>query len=481
MRNLTVENIAKAVHGTYFGPEVLLQRQIAGVTLDSRKVQKDYLFVPIKGERVDGNTFIESAYKQGAMLCFREGQPSTKGEAQPFAREEAPGGERPYILVESCLTAIRGLAEFYRKQFSIPVIGITGSVGKTSTKEMVASVLSQKYRVLKTQGNFNNEIGLPLTVFGLQEDTEIAVIEMGMSDFGEMERLSKIARPDVCLITNIGPCHLENCGDLDGVLRAKKEIFTYMNPTGAVFLNGDDEKLGAIEKIQVDGKEIQPVFFGLSKENTFYASQMESLGLKGSRACIYGWEGEAGLPVHVPTPGVHMVQNAVAAAAVGAYFGVSKELIGRGIEAFTPVGNRSNLIDTGKYLLFSDCYNANPASVKASINVMKEALGRKVCLLGDMFELGEEEKQLHFQTGAYAVEAGMDVLLFVGQLAEEMLAGAQDAAKKRGSGALVLKHFKDLEEAEKNVIQYLKQGDTVLIKASHGMHFEELTEFLQAL
>ena len=470
MRNLTVENIAKAVGGSYFGPEKLLNKEISGVTLDSRQVEEDFLFVPVKGERVDGNAFIESAFEKGALLCFRE-----KPEEQ----------ERPYILVDSCLTAIRDLAEFYRKQFSIPVIGITGSVGKTSTKEMVASVLSQKYRVLKTQGNFNNEIGLPLTIFRLQGDTEIAVVEMGMSDFGEMERMSKIARPDVCVITNIGPCHLENCGDLDGVLRAKKEIFTYRNPEGAVFLNGDDEKLRIIE-------EVQPVFFGLSDKDEFYASDLESRGLKGYQAVIHGMDkGEAfKIPVQVNTPGVHMVSNAVAAAAIGVYFGLSKDQIARGIAEFSPVGDRSNFIETEKYLLFSDCYNANPASVKASIHVMKDALGRKVCLLGDMFELGTEEKQLHRQTGAYAVEAGMDVLLFVGRLSEEAFAGAQEAVKEqrmadmeKGGKAedVVLAHFNDLEEAKNNLPKYLKEGDTILIKASHGMHFEELTAFLQQL
>ena len=518
MRNLTVENIAKAVGGNYFGPENLLSKEISGVTLDSRQVEKDFLFVPVKGERVDGNAFIESAYEKGALLCLREKPEKAKNpkEAEKPERleeteklENPEELEKPYILVNSCLTAIRDLAEFYRKQFSIPVIGITGSVGKTSTKEMVASVLSQKYRVLKTQGNFNNEIGLPLTIFGLQEDTEIAVVEMGMSDFVEMERLSKIARPDVCVITNIGPCHLENCGDLDGVLRAKKEIFTYRNPEGAVFLNGDDKKLRTVEEVQ-PGKVVQeagtysigektdvrkgikPVFFGLSNKNEFYASDLESQGLKGYRAVIHGMDkGEAlVIPVQVNTPGIHMVSNAAAAAAIGVHFGLSKEQIARGIAEFATVGDRSNFIETEKYLLFSDCYNANPASVRASINVMKDALGRKVCLLGDMFELGTEEKQLHRQTGAYAAEAGMDVLLFVGQLSEEAFAGAQEAIeKKRAAGIekerkdadIVLAHFRDLEEAKSRISEYLKKGDTILIKASHGMHFEELTAFLQRL
>lgn len=474
MRNLTVEAIAKAVEGTYFGPEALLTKEISGVTLDSRKVEKDFLFVPIKGERVDGNAFIDSAYERGALLCFRE-QRMESGKTLEAEKTENSGNsansEKPYILVESCLTAIRDLAEFYRKQFTIPVIGITGSVGKTSTKEMVAGVLSQKFRVLRTRGNFNNEIGLPLTIFELREDTEIAVVEMGMSDFGEMERLSKIARPDVCIITNIGPCHLENCGDLDGVLRAKKEIFTYRNTEGAVFLNGDDEKLRTLSK------EVSPVFFGLSGENDFYASDLESQGLLGYKGIIHGTRKKETFtfPVTVPAPGKHMVVSAVCAAAIGTYFGLTTEEIEHGIAEFRPVGNRSNLIETKDYLLFSDCYNANPASVRASIDVMKETFGRKVCLLGDMFELGVEERELHRQIGVYAAEAGMDVLLLVGELSRETLEGAKEV---RGED-MVLAHFHDLDEAKEKLTTYLKKGDTILIKASHGMHFEELTEFLQ--
>ncbi len=455
MKNLTVENIARAVDGRYFGPSECLQQEITGVTLDSRKVLPGCLFVPIRGERADGNDFIEASYEKGALLCFSEQRLSG----------------RPYILVESCLQAIRSLAEFYRRQFSIPVIGITGSVGKTSTKEMVASVLSEKFQVLKTQGNFNNEIGLPLTIFELREEHEIAVVEMGMSDFGEMTRLSRIARPTVCLITNIGPCHLENCGDLDGVLRAKKEIFTYWEAEdGAVFLNGDDARLRTIQEV----KGAEPCFFGLSESNVCFADRLESLGLKGYRCRIHLKGGR--LEAQVPVPGIHMVSNAVAAAAIGEYFGLTKEQIAHGIAAFQPVGNRSRFIETEKYFLFSDCYNANPASMKASINVMKEALGRKVCLLGDMFELGDEEKELHRQVGRYAAEAGMDALLCVGELSKEILAGAKEG-EDHGSG-MQLAHFQDLQEAREKLPGLLQNGDTILIKASHGMHFEELTEFL---
>lgn len=449
MKNLSLENITKAVGGTYYGPEALLSREISEVTTDSRKVCKDSLFIPIRGERVDGNDFVFQAYEKEALVCFTEKILET---------------EQPYILVKDVLQAIKDLAEFYRMQFSIPVIGITGSVGKTSTKEMVASVLSTRYQVLKTQGNFNNELGLPLTIFRLREEHEIAVLEMGMSDFGEMTRLSKIARPNHCVITNIGSCHLENCGDRDGVLKAKSEIFTYWQGDGEIFLNGDDDKLQTLKEIRGQ----KPVYFGLSS-NDCYGYNLKNQGLKGYECDIHLKSMD--FPVQVPQPGVHMVSNAVAAAAIGEYFGLTEEEIRMGIENFRPVGNRGKIIETDQFLIISDCYNANPVSMKGAITVMRDALGRKVCLLGDMFELGVKEKELHFEVGAFCKEAGMDLLICVGELSREMAKGAK--------GLPQVVHYADLKEAKAGIKDWLKKGDAILIKASHGMHFEELTEYLE--
>lgn len=463
MKNLTLENITKAVGGEYHGPENCLQKEISDVTTDSRKASSDCLFVPIKGERVDGNSFIPQVYEQGALVCFTEKE--LVGELYA----------KPYILVKDVLQAIKDLAEFYRQQFPIPVIGITGSVGKTSTKEMIASVLSTRYHVLKTQGNFNNELGLPLTVFRLREEHEVAVLEMGMSGFGEMERLSKIARPNHCVITNIGCCHLENCGDRDGVLKAKSEIFTYWQGDGEVFLNGDDDKLQTLTKVG----EKTPVFFGLSEpeENgglhntdshkTYYAYDLKNQGLKGYKCRLHLKTMD--IAVKVTQPGIHMVSNAVAAAAISECFGLTEAEIQEGIGAFRPVGDRGKMIETDKFLIISDCYNANPVSMKAGITVMKDAIGRKVCLLGDMFELGEQEKELHFEVGAYCKEAGMDLLICVGELSREMA---------KGAAGMEVAHFATVEEAKKGLESLLKQGDTILVKASHGMHLEVLTEYL---
>ena len=214
MKNMTLENIAKACHGTYLGKESERQVEIKGAVTDSRQIEEGYLFIPIKGARVDGHDFIPSVIEKGAAAVLSE-----------VPQKDCP---KPCILVESTQQALKDIAGFYREQLHIPVIGITGSVGKTSTKEMVASVLSERYRVLKTEGNFNNEIGLPLTLLRIRREHEAAVVEMGISDFGEMHRLAKMAKPDICVITNIGICHLENLKTRDGILQAKSEIFDFL-------------------------------------------------------------------------------------------------------------------------------------------------------------------------------------------------------------------------------------------------------------
>ena len=271
---MTLKNIADAVNGTLH-TEGMPSRVSAdaaeaeGVVLDSRKVEKGYVFIATRGERVDGHSFIDSVFDAGALgvIC-----------------EQAPRNPRgAYILVQDSFQALKDVAEFYRKQLDVRVVGITGSVGKTSTKEFVASVLAKGFRVQKTQGNFNNEVGLPLTVLQIRDDCQIAVLEMGISDFGEMHRLGRIARPDVCLITNIGQCHLENLGTRDGILKAKTEIFDYMQPGAQICLNGDDDKLITIKEVQGQ----VPIFFGGAGSNDIYATHYENRGLIGCRALIH--------------------------------------------------------------------------------------------------------------------------------------------------------------------------------------------------
>ena len=453
MKNMTLGNIAAACGGMYHGSVETKDKTIADITTDSRKAGKDSLFVAIKGERVDAHRFIPAVFEQGALCVICEQAP-----------EDAKGA---YIQVESSLQAIKDIAEFYRKQLDIKVVGITGSVGKTSTKEMIASVLSEKYRVLKTLGNFNNELGLPLTVFRLRDEDEIAVLEMGISNFGEMHRLSKIARPDICVMTNIGQCHLEFLGDRDGILRAKSEIFDFINADGSIILNGDDDKLASIGEI----KGIQPIFFGIDSDRKIHAEQIRSLGLKGIACKICTDKGD--FDVTIPIPGYHMVYNALAGTAVGLTMGMTTEEIKRGIEKLESLSGRFHIIETEDYTVVDDCYNANPVSMKASLKVLHDALDRKVAVLGDMGELGENEKQLHEEVGRVAAQQDIQLLICIGPLSAYMA----KAAKEENPQLEVLQ--KDtLEEGLKLLPGYLKKGDTILVKASHFMHFEKIVEAL---
>ena len=452
MKNMSLEKIAQACGGVYHGSEEMKQSIVESITTDSRQAAKGCLFVAIPGERVDGHDFIPSVFEKGALAVLSEKE------------LENPAG--PYIQVASSLEAVKGIAEYYRQQLDIKVVGITGSVGKTSTKEVIASVLAQKYNVLKTLGNFNNELGLPLTVFRLRDEHQIAVLEMGINTFGEMHRLSEVAKPDICVMTNIGQCHLENLIDRDGILRAKSEIFDFMNPKGTVVVNGDDDKLATIHEVY--GKA--PVTFGMNKQNAIWADHIENRGLLGSCADIH--MGDDVVHAIIPLPGEHMIYNAMAAAAVALQFGMSKEEIAAGISHVEAVAGRSHLVEAGDKVIIDDCYNANPVSMKAAIDLLATAPGRKVAILGDMFELGENEKAMHGEVGEYAAEKGIDLILCVGELSEAMY---QEAVGSGGNA----KYYETREALEAVLNEILQQGDTVLVKASHSMAFENLVKCIQ--
>lgn len=454
MKNLTLENIAKACRGTYCGSSDRAGREVQSITTDSRRVQPDALFVAIPGARVDGHTFIEDVVKKGALAVLAE-------------RDLGPR-PYPYIRVDSSLQAVKDIAEFYLQGLGIPVVGITGSVGKTSTKEAIAAVLSQKYRVLKTQGNFNNELGLPLTIFRLREEHELAVLEMGINQFGEMSRLAKIAKPDTCVITNIGPCHLEYLGDRDGVFRAKTEIFQFLKPDGRAVLNGDDDKLAAVSA--VNGQK--PLFFGMNHRAEIWADNVENHGLAGTRCRIH--LGEEAFPVQIPIPGGHMVSNALAATAVGRCYGLSAEEIRKGIESLEAVSGRMRTIQSGALTVIDDCYNANPVSMKASLDVLQHTQGRTVAILGDMGELGADELRLHQEVGVCAARAGLDLCICVGTLSRHLAKAA-----RQENPALEVRYFKRLEELMEILPDLAEQGGSVLVKASHFMGFEKIIAFFE--
>lgn len=456
MKNLTLKNIAKVCGGTYHGPMEHLEKEVYSITTDSRKVEAGGLFVPIVGERVDAHKFIPDVMGKGALCTLSE---------RPLEEEDFS-----WIQVTSSLQAVKDLAEFYLQQLGIPVVGITGSVGKTSTKEVIASVLKEKYRTLKTQGNFNNELGLPLTVFRLRDEDEIAVLEMGVSEFGEMSRLAKVARPDTCVITNIGQCHLENLHDRDGVLAAKTEIFQYVKEQGNIVLNGDDDKLITVGTV----RGIRPVFFGMNREFPIYATEVESRGLRGTSCTIH--LGADSFSALIPMPGIHMVYNALAAAAVGEIYGLNAKQIKAGIESLEPIGGRFRMIDTGDWLIVDDCYNANPMSMKASLEVLQDGEGRRVAILGDMGELGENERELHEEVGRFAAHQKLELLICVGDLCRYMA----EAAADEGCGLEVV-HMSNREELLSDLSRYVQKGDTILVKASHFMGFEEVVKTLEEL
>lgn len=454
MKGLTLDNLARVCQGIYHGNEKQRQCEVESIVTDSRQVRPGALFIAIPGQRVDGHTFIEEVVQKGAMAVLSEQDLG----ARPY----------PYIRVSSSLQAVKDIAEFYLKGLDIPVVGITGSVGKTSTKEVIGAVLAQKYHVLKTEGNFNNELGLPLTVFRLRPEHQIAVLEMGISQFGEMSRLAKIARPDTCVITNIGPCHLEFLGDLDGVFKAKTEIFQYMKRHGRAVLNGDDDKLTVVE--DVNGQS--PLFFGFDHRADVWADGLEPLGLAGTRCRIH-MSGESFL-VNIPIPGRHMVYNALAAAAVGKCYGLTVEEIQKGIESLEAIGGRLRMIRSGMLTVIDDCYNANPVSMKASLEVLKNVSGRKIAILGDMGELGRDERRLHQETGICAAASGLDLCICVGRSSRYMA----EAARQEAPDMEVI-YLEDLESLMDILPGLKEQEGTVLVKASHFMGFEKVIAFFE--
>ncbi|MGN0329028.1 MAG: UDP-N-acetylmuramoyl-tripeptide--D-alanyl-D-alanine ligase [Lachnospira sp.] len=464
MKNMTLRAMTKACGGQYYGDEAFLDKEVGSITIDSRKVEPDGLFIAIKGERSDGHTFIKDCYDKGALCVISE--------------HVLENETHPYIKVESSLQALKDLALLYRSSLDVKVVGITGSVGKTSTKETISAVLSQKYKVLKTLGNYNNEIGLPLTVFRLKEDDEVAVLEMGISDFGEMERLTAIARPDICVITNIGLCHLENLKTRDGILKAKTEIFKSMNPEGTVILNGDDDKLITVNEVY--GKN--PVFFGISYKDGVYADNIENLGLEGSRFLIHGVKSSDGkdtFEITIPVPGRHMIYNAMAAACVGACMGLTSSQIAEGISHMETIAGRNNIIKTGNYTIIDDCYNANPVSMKASVDVLSMAVGRKVCILGDMFELGDNEKELHYDVGEYLGTKNIDILVTIGNLSRQIALGTKNYMETNYKAHdCKVYSYETKKEFMDFMGQILCKGDNILIKASHGMAFTEIVKAL---
>ncbi|MCL2546986.1 MAG: UDP-N-acetylmuramoyl-tripeptide--D-alanyl-D-alanine ligase [Oscillospiraceae bacterium] len=459
MKPLTLAQATAAMDGVLIGgvENALIQQ----VVMDSRLDVAGALFLAIPGNRVDGHDFVADVLARGAVCALVERE-----------IEDAPGAQ---IIVPCTQTAIKALARYYRALFDIPVIGITGSVGKTSTKEMMASVLGAKFNVHKTAGNLNNELGVPLTLLGLREEHEVAVIEMGISDFGEMTRLTDMVQPTVAIITIIGYAHLDNLGDRAGVFRAKTEIFHGIMPGGIALLNGDDDMLHSckVTDIAPDKTNVKTVLYGLLPQNAYHVENIENQGEAGT-SCDLCWN-DMRLPVAIPVFGTPMVYAALASTAVGVRLGMTPTEIARGITDFQAVQGRSNVCKSTKFTIIDDCYNANPSSVKASVTALSTLPGRRVAILGDMGELGPDENALHYQTGEHISECDVDALICIGTSSRHIYDGAK--AKKP---TLTAMHFAEKSQAIAALNDFLQDGDHILVKASRFMRFEEIVEVLLA-
>ncbi len=455
MEKITIRKILTATGGKLIsGNEETI---ISSITTDSRKAEEGVLFVALKGDNFDGNDFAEG---------FLQG-----GEAVVVEKNISPVNGKSIIKVDDTKKALRDIAKYYRSKFNIPVVGVTGSVGKTSTKDMLASVLSQKFNTLKTQGNFNNEIGLPLTVFNLTKDNEIAVLEMGMNNFGEISRLTNIAQPSIAVITNIGTAHIGNLGSQQNILKAKLEILEKLTPNGIVVLNGDDKILYSLK-----GKLPHTViYYGIDNLKADIVATNIILGADKSKFKVkingktYSFE--------VNVIGQHHIYNALASIIVGLQQKVEIEKIIKGVAEFSSGSMRQSIVKLEGITLIEDCYNASSASMEAALKVLSQIGGanRTIAVLGDILEQGDYSEKAHRQVGTAVAEFEINKLITVGTDSKYIA----DEAKKRGITDIL--SFDNNALATEYLISEVKKDDTVLFKASRGMKLEEISDKLKEM
>jgi len=445
IKTLTAQDVCKATGGRliYGSGDI----KLTSITTDSRTINKGSLYIPIKGARFDGHDFICDACKHGiaGYLCS-DGQIN---EGTEFA-----------VMVPDTRVALLNLASYYRRLFDIAVIGLTGSVGKTTTKEFVASVVSKGYKTHATKGNYNNEIGVPLTLFGLDEKTEAAVIEMGMSNFGEIEALSKCACPDIAVITNIGTSHIEFLGSREGILKAKSEIFKGLKSDGKVILNGDDPYLWSLK----DKLNFDITYIGIENNKCeILATDI----VNSETGSLFKCDGKE---YRINTVGGHNIYNALVAIAVGKLMNISYEKIYAGLKSYKPDGIRQNIISVKGYKLINDCYNSSPQSVRAALGVLDTVSAkRKIAVLGSIGELGDKSEELHRKIGHDVSASSSDILVTVGKDAKFI---AEDTT---GKEVYVFDNTKECIEFLKG---FIKKDDAILIKASRFMKFEDISNSL---
>ena len=429
---------------------------VSGVTNDTRKIENGNLFVPLQGEHSNGHNHVGTAFREGAAASFWE-----KGE-------QNPPEDKALIFVEDSLRALQQLSKAYLQELNAKVIGITGSNGKTTTKDMTASIMKTKYRVHKTSGNYNNHIGLPLTILSAPEDTEVLILEMGMSSRGEISLLSRIGQPDAAIITNIGESHLLDLGSREGIADAKMEIVEGLKKNGTLIYNGDEPLLLS----RVTQHNCNKITFGSSMTNDYYPIQSDAgenemkfkINVNGIQSFV------------LPLLGNHNVLNALAAIAAGKTMGLSWEQIAKGLAEVRLTNMRMEVsVGARGEKIINDAYNASPTSVKAAIELVKgmTGTGRKILVLGDMLELGPEEEAYHSKMGELITKE-IDYVFTYGKLAKKIAESAE-----RNLGINHVFHFNDKDELSAKLIEVIDQHSIVLVKASRGMKLEEVVRNLQ--
>lgn len=452
MDNIKLQDIVKAIGGKLLVEGK--QRDFSRVVIDSRKVNKGDIFFAIKGENFDAHKFVDNVLENGAGLVIVH----KEEEYKSFSEDSS------IVLVEDTKKALLDLASFYIDTLDIKVVGITGSTGKTSTKDLIAAALSEKYKVFKTKGNFNNDIGMPLMILELNKDYEVAILEMGMSNLGEIETLARVAKPDIAVITNIGTSHMENLKTRDNILKAKLEITTLFNENNVLIVNGENDKLHDLEsnnyKIVKIGTESDYNFKGcriiINKDNIEFSVKENGRAIDQT--------------IFVPVPGKHNVLNSLLAVAVARYLGVSYEEIAEGIKNLEATSMRLDVIKREGYTIINDAYNASPDSMIAALEVLKTYEGRKIAVLGTMKELGEESPKAHEEVAKYAKDSKVDMLITLGEFNSDFEAGF---------GSENFKAFDSIEDIVHYLKQNLKDGDVLLVKASRSMKFENIINELQ--
>lgn len=447
MKKMSLNEIAEAVSGLLKGEN----RTVSSISTDTRTIEKNSLFVCIKGENFDAHRFAEQAHLNGAVGILAESEVNTSASV---------------IYVKSTRQAQLDLARVYRQKFNIPVVGVTGSVGKTTTKEMISCVMSEKYNTLKTEGNFNNDIGVPRMIFRLDDEYTAAVLEMGMSNLREIATLTKAVQPTCGVISNIGVSHIENLGSRENILKAKLEILEGMEKGSTLFINGDDDMLSTFKT-----DDYKLVKYGVNSKNLdFKAENIVAYGEK-TEFIVRGNGVEE--KIILPTVGIHNVYNAVCAFAVGLHHGIDAKKCAEALKNYVPSGMRQKIVRKNNIVFIEDCYNASPDSQKASINALKSIEGKRhIAVVGDMLELGSYSKTAHTLVGEYAGNANIDIVFTYGK---ESVYTAESAEK---SGVKEVYSFNDKELMAKKILSVLRDGDVISFKASRGMRLEDVIKMI---